>query len=342
LQSTLSVRCTKEKCDVVDGLGSCLEGLDPATCSFFVRGEALSSREDSVMDTRAAEAEFEDVILSSGECLDVSQASELLRCGDGKVIALIGPTGSGKTSLICCMYEQLQHKISPEFQFAGSRTLVAFERALHDARAASETHDPTMEHTPHSSTPFGVAFYHLRLLRLESLTHLLMADRTGEDYKAAADDPDACADFIEVRETTCVNLLIDGKRLLDAGERHNVRSDLQMILQGLRDGGVLNGKQRLFLILTKWDEIRVAEKSLKEKTEAFFDAFVQHVRTVFGDSFSEVKACKTAASPKTDKVEFGFGVAELLAEWYQPQMELVALPAVTGSGRAMSRLREPS
>jgi len=55
------------------------------------------------------------------------------------VVAIIGPTDAGKTSLIASLYDLLQEGPVAGIGFARSLTLHAFEQACHDARAALAT-----------------------------------------------------------------------------------------------------------------------------------------------------------------------------------------------------------
>jgi hypothetical protein len=123
---------------------------------------------------------------------------------------------------LCDLFQQ--GKVG-SLQFAGSRTLFAFEQACHHARAASRRTSPESEHTSLAS---GLGFYHLAMRKAASsnILHLLLADRSGEDYRSAADDPSISGEFVEIRRADTVAVLVNGELLLDLKARHNVRHEI--------------------------------------------------------------------------------------------------------------------
>jgi hypothetical protein len=265
----------------------------------------------------------------------------MLRAVETRVLAIIGPTLSGKTSLIASLYESFQKPGVRVFQFARSRTLIAFEQACHDARAASRRPEPETEHTPHTPLPSGVSFYHLGLRNgtTSRILNLLLADRTGEDYRSATDDPSVSSDFVEVKRADSLTLLVDGKLLLDRGARHNVRTEIELILQGLVDGEVISKTQRMSLVLTKLDLITRAPVEERQRTEHDFDALVEKVQRLFGGFFAEIRPLKVAASPKTNALPHGYGVPELLQFWTSPLVVISSADApMPKPTRAMGRL----
>jgi double-GTPase-like protein len=244
-------------------------------------------------------------------------------------LAIIGPTSSGKTSLIASLYQSFQKPPTTDFTFARSRTLPALEQAVHDARGASRRAEPQSETTPHSPLPFGVSFYHLGLRHDVSggILDLLIADRNGGEYMDATDDPTLSVEFVEVKRADCLTILVDGERLLDLGARHNCRSEIEMILEGLKDSDVTSAGQNLVIVLTKLDKIRDASQDVAQKAENDFDVFVEKVRCFYGHFFNEFHSLKVAASPKTSVLPYGFGVLDLLNIWAAP-MAIVPVPNV--------------
>lgn len=315
------VLCQNKECRVSE-TGKCVEGFALDKCPHISRSTPAiePTSAPASEDTPEGESSVEVVSLSRGECLPVAQASEVLRSGEARVLAIIGPTSSGKTSLIASIYETFLRPPVGDFQFARSRTLFAFERACHDARAASRRPEPQTEHTPHTPLPGGVSFYHLGLRKRTGsrVLDLVLADRTGEDYRSAANDPSVSSGFPEVKRADSLTLLVDGERLLDHGARHNVRSEVEMILQGLVDADVTSTSQRVSLVLTKLDIVRGAPSAEGQRTEADFEALVQNVRRLFGSHFRDIVPLQVAASPKSNVLPHGYGVSEVLQFWTAP------------------------
>ena len=85
-----------------------------------------------------------------------------------------------------------------------------------------------------------------------------MGDRAGEEYRSAADDAASLTPFPEVTRADTITVLVDGERLLETGARHNLRSEIMMMLQALLDGNALRVGQRLILLLTKLDAVETS------------------------------------------------------------------------------------
>jgi len=325
-------RCDNPDCRVEE-TGKCVEGLALTECPHFGRTSPVIGEPPRV-DEREDIPE-RGLRLPSGDRLTTSAAASVLRAGDAHLAAILGPTDSGKTSLIASLYDLFQEGSVEGLSFAGSRTLHAFEQACHDARAASRRVEPSIDRTRIG----GVAFYHLVLGGINlGLLNLLLADRAGEEYRTLADEPSIGAGFVELTRADTLNVLVDGARLLDSGARHNVRSEVVMTLQALIDGNMAKPGQRVALVLTKFDAI--AESPLQKRVESDFNALLLSVRRLFGNSYGTVEPFQTAASPKSMAVKRGFGVAALLRFWLNQR--LAQIPSLNAappaSKRAIGRL----
>ena len=105
-----------------------------------------------------------------------------------------------------------------------------------------------------SRTPRGeVRFYHLEIGKRATTENisLLLGDRAGEEYRELADDPSRAVSLAELARADSLTVLVDGERLLDAGARHNLHSEIILMLQGLRAGagawrlppGIISGNE---------------------------------------------------------------------------------------------------
>src|SRR5436189_2638822 len=145
--------CTREGCQIAT-TGKCLEGFEPVNTCPYLSVAAIPTGEAASSETAA----FVD--LPSGEALTEIQASEITRQGLTRVVVLAGPSGSGKTTILTSLFESFLEAPFGNFLFAGSRTLVGFERRCHDARIASGR---TEAHTVHTQVE-PTEFLHLRLV----------------------------------------------------------------------------------------------------------------------------------------------------------------------------------
>ena len=310
------VVCANPDCRVAES-GRCVEGFELVACPRYGRDaddEGAAGADEAVDTEGLAETSVESIQLASANALTPSQASGLLRAEDARVIAILGPLKSGKTSLIASLYDLFQAGPVMEIEFSRSRTLHAFERACHDARSASRRYEPDMSRTSRG----GVSFYHLEIGggAAGDRLALIMGDRSGEEYREIADDASNASTFSEVVRADSITILVDGERLLEAGKRHNLRSEIILMLQALHDGDGLRVGSRLALVLTKLDAVQ--ESAYTEQAVCFFTRLLDHLRGLFGEDLSSIEPFRIAASPKTDTLERGTGVPDLLLFWLEP------------------------
>ena len=319
--------CANPDCRVAE-TGKCVEGLETGKCPHFGRPRAATS---GVPDDEGS-----GIPMLSGGTLSIADTSMLLRQSMSKVIAVIGPSDAGKTSLIASLYDLFQDGPVAGAEFAGSLSLYEFENVCHDARAASRRGTPHIRRTPRGE----VKFYHLRLGygQPPQSVELALADRAGEEYRAAIEDVSVVSTFVEVSRADALTILVDGSRLLDIGARHNLRSEIELILQALSEAGCLTSLPRLGIVLTKIDLIEGSQE--KDRVLSDFDDLVSSIKRLFGSLFLQVLPFRIAASPKSPTTRRGAGIAELLTFWLEPTPSPITVPTVAPSaGRVFGRLK---
>lgn len=297
-------QCANPDCRIAE-TGKCVEGLETDKCPHFGHTPA------EVGQDAADASDAESLELPGADTLDAEAAAEHLRAGDCRVVAIIGPSDSGKTSLIASLYDLFQGGAVAGVEFAGSDCLHGFEHACHDARAASRRNIPHINRTPRGEA----RYYQLDVGGGPAgmgLT-LLLGDRAGEEYRSAADDTAIASSFVEVHRADTLAVLVDGERLLDTGARHNLRSEILMMLQALVDGAAVRRGQRLALVLTKIDLVR--SSPFAERVNGDFTGLASRLRELFSDIFNAVELFEIAASPKTEAIARGTGVPELFLFW---------------------------
>lgn len=326
------VVCANPDCRVAED-GKCVEGFELNACPHY--GHLPEGVDDEEIVNEAPEPNGA-IGLPGADTLTPEQVARLLRAGDTRIIAIIGPSDAGKTSLIASLYDLFQEGSVAGTEFARSRSLHAFEHACHDARAASRRGVPHINRTPRGE----VRFYHLDLgggAAGDALA-LALGDRAGEEYRGAADDTSIVAAFPEIRRADSLTLLVDGERLLDSGARHNLRHEVTMILQALIDGGGVKTGQRLALVLTKIDTVQASPEG--ERAEADFKALYENLARLFGTTFPNIETFRIAASPKTAAVARGTGIPDLLTFWLGAAAAPPTLPSSRPAfARAFARLR---
>ncbi|MHC4041334.1 TRAFAC clade GTPase domain-containing protein [Bradyrhizobium sp. 23AC] len=310
--------------------GRCVEGLEKNACPYYGKPLAATA---TAGDTPA---ERHGIVLPSGDLLDQEKASQLLRRGDSRVIAVVAPKEAGKTTLIASIFELfLRGPIGP-FEFAGSRTMYAFERASHPSRSVSRNARPETERTLLTT----VKFYHAALCRPGGATlDLVVADRNGEDYGAAPDDTGVVREFVEIHRADTITFLVDGRQLVDPVTRSRVGADILAIAQALVDGGGVMGRPRVAIVLTKFDDI--ARSADKGRSRRDFEKIVEKFHALHASLFGEIRSFEVAACPSDVSLPLGHGVADLLAYWEAPVALVVPKAAshVSSSTRFMNRLQ---
>ena len=312
----IEITCGNSECRVAQ-TGKCVEGLAFDKCPHIARiADTVNTAavEDGAL-VAASPLPVAELQLPKSERLDAAEATALMRTAPSRLIAIVGPTSSGKTSLIASLCNLFQKGAVEHLAFGRCKTFFAFEQACHHARAASRRSTPQTEHTHLGS---GVGFYHLGLVSEGKLIQLFLSDRPGEDYRSVADDPDNASDFTEIKRADSIIIMVNGELLLDLTLRHNARTDTLMILQGLKDGEVLSASQRLAIVLTKLDAIQTADPAVRDRALRDFDGIVNMIRARFDSTFQEILPFRIAASPKTEVLPYAFGSDELLKFWVEP------------------------
>jgi hypothetical protein len=329
--SPSTIQCANPAC-TAGSTGKCLEGLALEACPYY--GKTTKTEESHEGEVDRAERSRP---LSSGERLDIAEANSTLRHEISRVVTIVGMVGAGKTSLIASVYDLFQTGSVDGIGFAGSKTLVAFERACHHARLVAGRFSP--EEMPRT-TLSEPAFFHIKVRpEAREAISILVSDRAGEYYRLAADDPTSATKLIELARADIVTVLVDGGRLLDNGDRHNVKSETELMLQGLIDGDVFKPNLSVALVLTKLDEVKVSKD--RERAEADFDELYARLKRLFGKNFSKISSFQIAASPRHENLARGHGVPALLRFWVDTVPPAVSMPllALDSSSRAFARLQ---
>lgn len=327
-----STQCSNPDCSIAAG-GQCVEGLPADKCPHF--GKSIADLNGVLAQTPPAPpATFDGIQLSPSTKLNSRSANSVLSKRNTKLIAIVGPRSSGKTSLIAGLYEMFQRGAVGRFTFCGSETLHAFERSCHDARSSSRRQAPDMERTSRND----LGFYHLDIMTEGEMevVSLLLSDRAGEEYQDASDDVSNANSFSEIRCCSAILLLIDAARLLDAGMRHNLRNDVQMIVQALVDARSINRSIHLNLVLTKDDLVQGA--NVEARVNDDFHQLVESMTNLFSKHFAGISVFRVAASPASNAIERGAGLESLLGSIViATEPAEINIPDLS-SGRIFSRL----
>jgi len=310
-----NLTCPNPDCKVAE-TGKCVEGFPVGECPHHLKTVSSESSPDAssieTVQEQASETNLSETSIASGEILSIDEATDILRRGLTRVMTVIGPNKSGKTTLGISLYDVFQHGPFDRWRFSGSMTLPAFEKRCHHARSECGNATPDTQRTSLSD---GLGFLHLALHCSESgRVDLLISDRSGEFYSAIADNRENCNSLHEVARADHVLFLVDGEKLA-SDERHGVINDARMMIATLMEGKVLGVGQRVGIVLTKYDLVFSSE--LKERVERDFTSFVNKLEETYGASLAEIKAFKIAARSETDTIKTCYGVLDILEQTLQ-------------------------
>ncbi len=204
--------------------------------------ESASERED-------------DASYPTGEALTAEEALLVTRAAPTRVIVIAGPARSGKTTLVASLYERFHTGPLAGYLFAGSRTLVGFEKRCHLSRRASGRENPDTERTSHAATDVLLNL----TVRAEGggpRLELLFTDIYGEAFRQAADSTDEAEQLSVLKRADHVALLVDGGRLASPTQRQGPFSHADALLASCLEVGMLGPESQIQVLVTKADKLR--------------------------------------------------------------------------------------
>jgi hypothetical protein len=294
--------CTRDGCQIGE-TSKCLEGFEPvADCPY--------RRQDGTGEGDAT-GKPAFLTLPSGEALSEEQASEVTREAPTKVVVLAGPHASGKTTILTSLFDSFLEAPVGNYLFAGSRTLVGFERRCHDSREASGRDNA---HTVHTQVSDAVDFLHLRLADSATTnrrTDLLLSDVSGERFKLIRDSADAVKKMRMLQRADHLCIVVDGEKIAESNLRHSVRADARTLLRSVVEANVLSPSCAIQVVFSKWDVVK-AHRAF-QSISAFVGDTQRALEAVAGGRL--LQYFEIAARPKTKKMRFAFGLPTLLRSW---------------------------
>ncbi|MGI3898925.1 MAG: TRAFAC clade GTPase domain-containing protein [Janthinobacterium lividum] len=302
--------CSNAECKVrVDG--TCAEGRSLRECPYYAGSELKQGAAAYIGEALVIDEDLKP--LEEAVRLSSSEAAAHLTEYESTVVAVIGPSAAGKTCLIAGLHHLFQQGPVGPFEFAGSKTLHAFEEVGHGARLESGFSEPESERT--LSGP--AKFFELTLGTVGRIRkrRVLIADRWGEDYQGVLDSHPRPEEFFEVARADVLTMLVDGQRILDPGSRYEVAEEAMATLQVFLEVGLLARSPHLAVVLTKLDI--VLDESSRERALADFARLVFRIEGQFATRVTGVSSFRTAASPKVMAAMRGEGLRELLRCWME-------------------------
>ena len=308
--------CAKADC-TVSATGACVEGhAPPESCPFYgkPRAEEPDGDEPEAEDSdTVTEAPSKTVKLPSSEALTVNDVDEFLLQRPMTLIAIVGDRDSGKTTLVCALYEKYLRGQFAGYLFTEGRTLVALEKKTYYSRVESGGSEADTERTKVSD---GLHFLHLGLVSEapeERRVDLMLSDRAGETYRRARSGAEPLSELIEVAKANRVVFLLDGGRLVNPTERAGAFQSVRQGIRAFTDGGLLTTASEVQVVITKSDLLqRATDVAVIEER---IGQFQTGLATDLEPRLKKLTFWRIAARDPSGQVEQGQGVDELVREW---------------------------
>ncbi len=279
--------------------------------------------------------------------LDPTSAARITAARLTRVVVIGAPSGCGKTSLLTGLYERfLRVPAFGEYCFAGSETLVGFERRCHPTRVASGLAQPRMEPTPPTVPP---ALLHLRVRRADLTApsrDLLLTEIDGVSFQRAKDSSEAMTRLGMLKRADRLVLGVDGAQLANPTRRFAVTAAVRDFLRRACDTRMVGPSGRIDVVVMKWDAVEALDLTTRADATASLDRLSHRLRDDFRDRVGTLRFGRTAERPAPGStLPPGYGLAELFPAWvedagFRPQRP--AALTVPLLHREIDRFRPPS
>ncbi len=299
--------CKQAKCNISKD-GKCLEGLPLDQCPHFLWVNEIEIATTSSDDKKKPNTPL--VQLLSGEEWDLKNVKEVTNKFSTKRIYIIGDSDSGKTTLLVRLFNSFQLGPFKNFLFAGSTTLIGFERRIHLTKIESNSDKEQTEKT--KSQEFS--FLHLALKQKTNLLaepiHLLLSDISGERIQLARDSSTEMKELILLKNSDFIIIMIDGAKIADRKDRMAAILKSQTFLRQALDDGIITRKNKVRILLSKWDLLYSLEGF------DYDEEIVSPFKHAFQDRLPDIsfyRICSRSSCPA--EIPSYYGIEELLNDW---------------------------
>ncbi|MDZ4786371.1 MAG: hypothetical protein SGJ02_09885 [bacterium] len=308
METQIKKICHQPGCKILEG-GSCLESIDVTKdeCPhFYVDNENDDVKDDN---SNAQTKQSTSVKLFTGRELSFKETSIITDRYDSKLIAIVGESKSGKTTLLAEYYINLQKQPIKEYYFAGSKTQTGFEERCFYATVGSKAKKPDTGRT--QSREFS--FLHLALKHKDELdkepTHFLISDIWGERFREAKGSTALMQELTILKSADFVLFIIDGEKIATKATRALTIEEAKTFIQKALDENIFDSNTNLKVAVSKWDFLY---------SDSSFD-FADKIERVFKGRFEsrlgKIEFTKLAARSENASLEAGYGLYELLKSW---------------------------
>lgn len=294
--------CAQEACRAHEKDGKCIEGFARVDCPHWAKRSAQSPM--------LARPSLPQVSWHRGQALETDELALVTRRFATSTVLLLGEHDSGKTTLLASIFLAFSRGRIGEFSFAGSRTILGFERRSFKACLVS---GGSKAQTDHTSTQ-DPSYLHIMVRREADLmtSSLAITDIAGETLRELYETPKDAAVLPLAQRAERIALCVDAVRLADTVERHRLTATASQTLRSLAENGCGGYPKKVQLVLTMGDRL-VHDSDSWRRVEHHLAAIASA-----GAGYGiEVQTIRTA-SRKGPGLGRESGFEELIATWCVP------------------------
>ena len=277
--------------------------------------QILNDEIDIDVNQEGEEAEFSSLQdkyqINSGEALNSSDIYRIAAKESTRMIVLVGPVASGKTTMETSLYQLFQNSPVNDFCFAGSYSLQGFEQRAFYTRIKSKGNEPTTQRT---SLEDNQAFLHIRLWNRNNnvISNLILADISGEAFTNHIGQVDeAKISFPFIERADYVVGIIDGEKLCNKKTRNSIVSEMIEMIRTFWDAELITDGCVLQIVFSKFDIF-----SKVENHNLILEKIKQQIVARLSELFMDIEYYNVAAMPSTiDEFSVGDGLEDLLQGW---------------------------
>jgi hypothetical protein len=310
-----AAQCKNGDCQVAV-TGKCAEGHEPIqSCPNFSATEEDGFEDEGPVDGQATKSE-QQISLPKGELLNPDEVQRFLLARPAIFVSIIGDSYSGKTTVMCALYDQLLRGTYADVGFAASRTLVALEKRMHPARVESGR---TVPDTPRTSISDGLKYFHFAVARSDdplARSDLFLSDRAGETYRKARSNTALVGDLTEIPQADRIVLFIDGGKVADSAEQAGTLQGSRQLLRVLLDQDAIGKASVVQVVTSKIDVIERAPD--KNEIRSSLKSFQDRLSADFGPRVGKLTFWEIAARDPNGAFAPAHGLDALLRDWLQP------------------------
>lgn len=252
-----------------------------------------------------------DYKLSSGDALNEKELYLLTAKKDTRIIYVLGPAGSGKTTFETMLYASFLKKMNEDLAFAGSETLLGFEERLNYLRVISGNSNAKMERTYLKEER---CFLQLDLLKKQKNENcsIVFSDISGEIFdRCSANKANLEEDLKNLDLAQNIVLFMDGVALLDKARRHEVVSKIRSFLLTLKSSKLYRKYCNIDIVISKNDIIYENSNEEGLYIENIYNKF-EDLQKNFKISFFRIEALNGFKLKDSTK---SISLIELLKYW---------------------------